>query len=151
RASSRTTSRRPVAGPFPNIRIPEPPIDIQSSTSIATAIEVRGVGKSATGPEGEVSILDNVDLTVAEGDSVAIVGTSSSGKTTLLRLLAALDLPSRGRIRLSGAPLETLDEEARASLLARDVGVVFQSFHLLPPLTAEENVALSLELAGRED
>lgn len=88
---------------------------------------------------------------MAEGDSVAIVGASGSGKTTLLGLLAGLDLPSRGTITLAGARLDTLDEEARAALRAREVGFVFQSFHLLPSLTAEENVALPLELAGRED
>ena len=99
---------------------------------------MRDVGKSVAGPEGEVRILDGVDLTVDEGDSVAIVGASGSGKTTLLGLLA-------------GHRLDALDEEARAALRARDVGFVFQSFHLLPSLTAEENVALPLELAGRED
>ncbi|WP_267460164.1 ABC transporter ATP-binding protein [Xanthomonas euvesicatoria] len=96
-------------------------------------------------------ILDNVSLTVSEGDSIAIVGASGSGKTTLLGLLAGLDLPSRGSIALAGQDLGQLDEEARAALRARDVGFVFQSFHLLPALTAEENIALPLELAGRED
>ena len=90
-------------------------------------------------------------MTVHEGESIAIVGASGSGKTTLLGLLAGLDLPSRGRIELAGADLNTLDEEARAQLRAREVGFVFQSFHLLPALTAEENIALPLELAGRED
>jgi len=90
-------------------------------------------------------------MTVHEGESIAIVGASGSGKTTLLGLLAGLDLPSRGRISLAGADLNTLDEEARAQLRAREVGFVFQSFHLLPALTAEENIALPLELAGRED
>ncbi|MCP3045336.1 ATP-binding cassette domain-containing protein [Xanthomonas euvesicatoria pv. allii] len=90
-------------------------------------------------------------MTVSEGDSIAIVGASSSGKTTLLGLLAGLDLPSRGSIALAGQDLGQLDEEARAALRARDVGFVFQSFHLLPALTAEENIALPLELAGRED
>ncbi|WP_256723173.1 ABC transporter ATP-binding protein [Xanthomonas oryzae] len=96
-------------------------------------------------------MLDNVSLTVSEGDSIAIVGASGSGKTTLLGLLAGLDLPSRGSIALSGQDLGQLDEEARAALRAREVGFVFQSFHLLPALTAEENIALPLELAGRED
>ncbi|WP_268243461.1 ABC transporter ATP-binding protein [Xanthomonas oryzae] len=96
-------------------------------------------------------MLDNVSLTVSEGDSIAIVGASGSGKTTLLGLLAGLDLPSRGNIALSGQDLGQLDEEARAALRAREVGFVFQSFHLLPALTAEENIALPLELAGRED
>ncbi|WP_421100296.1 ABC transporter ATP-binding protein [Stenotrophomonas sp. PUT21] len=109
------------------------------------------VGKSARGPEGEVHILDNIDMTVHEGESVAIVGASGSGKTTLLGLLAGLDLPSHGTIALAGADLNALDEEARAQLRAREVGFVFQSFHLLPALTAEENIALPLELAGRED
>ncbi|CAD7723713.1 Lipoprotein-releasing system ATP-binding protein LolD [Xanthomonas hydrangeae] len=92
-----------------------------------------------------------MSLTVSEGDSIAIVGASGSGKTTLLGLLAGLDLPSRGSIALSGQDLGQLDEEARAALRAREVGFVFQSFHLLPALTAEENIALPLELAGRED
>nr|WP_260217481.1 ATP-binding cassette domain-containing protein [Xanthomonas euroxanthea] len=120
-----------------------------SSTRIA--IDVRDVGKSVSGPEGTLHILDKVSLTVSEGDSIAIVGASGSGKTTLLGLLAGLDLPSRGSIALSGQELGQLDEEARAALRAREVGFVFQSFHLLPALTAEENIALPLELAGRED
>lgn len=90
-------------------------------------------------------------MTVHEGESVAIVGASGSGKTTLLGLLAGLDLPSHGTIALAGAELGALDEETRAQLRAREVGFVFQSFHLLPALTAEENIALPLELAGRED
>ena len=90
-------------------------------------------------------------MTVHEGESVAIVGASGSGKTTLLGLLAGLDLPSHGTIALAGAELNALEEEARAQLRAREVGFVFQSFHLLPALTAEENIALPLELAGRED
>lgn len=120
-------------------------------TRAASAIEVRDVGKSVEGPEGTLHILDNVDLTIDEGDSVAIVGASGSGKTTLLGLLAGLDLPSRGYVTLAGQRLDQLDEEARAVLRAREVGFVFQSFHLLPSLTAEENVALPLELAGREN
>ena len=128
--------------------MPAPADDLP--TTVTAAIRVRGVGKHVTGPEGEVRILEDVDLTVDEGDSVAIVGASGSGKTTLLGLLAGLDLPSAGSIELAGQRLDTLDEEARAALRAREVGFVFQSFHLLPALTAEENVALPLELAGRE-
>lgn len=120
-------------------------------SSTRTAIDVREVGKSVSGPEGTLHILDNISLTVSEGDSIAIVGASGSGKTTLLGLLAGLDLPSRGSIALAGQDLGQLDEEARAALRAREVGFVFQSFHLLPALTAEENIALPLELAGRED
>lgn len=114
-------------------------------------IDARSVGKSVSGPEGTLHILADIDLSVAAGDSVAIVGASGSGKTTLLGLLAGLDLPSHGHISLAGQRLDALDEEQRAALRAREVGFVFQSFHLLPSLTAEENVALPLELAGRED
>ncbi|RBF30041.1 ABC transporter ATP-binding protein, partial [Xanthomonas oryzae pv. oryzae] len=89
-------------------------------------MDVREVGKSVSGPEGTLHILDNVSLTVSEGDSIAIVGASGSGKTTLLGLLAGLDLPSRGSIALSGQDLGQLDEEARAALRAREVGFVFQ-------------------------
>ncbi|MDR2871548.1 MAG: ATP-binding cassette domain-containing protein [Xanthomonadaceae bacterium] len=103
------------------------------------------------GPEEEIKILDDICLTLGEGDNAAIVGASGSGKTTLLGLLAGLDLPTRGQITLAGQRLDTLDEEARAGLRAHHVGFVFQNFHLLPSLTAEENVALPLELTGRDD
>ena len=112
---------------------------------------MRDLGKSVTGPEGTVRILDGIGLTVGEGDSIAIVGASGSGKTTLLGLLAGLDLPSSGSVTLAGETISAMDEEARAAVRARHVGFVFQGFHLLPALTAEENVALPLELAGRED
>ncbi len=85
------------------------------------------------------------------GESFAIVGASGSGKTTLLGLLAGLDTPDAGRIMLDGHALHQLDEEARADLRRRLVGFVFQSFHLLPALTAEENVMLPLELEGSSD
>jgi len=111
-------------------------------------IEVRDVSKSVQGPEGRLDILDGVTLQVAHGESFAIVGASGSGKTTLLGLLAGLDTPSSGSIRLDGHALERMDEEARADLRRRLVGFVFQSFHLLPALSAEENVMLPLELEG---
>jgi putative ABC transport system ATP-binding protein len=114
-------------------------------------IDVREVAKTAAGPEGQIRILDGINLQVEAGQSVAIVGASGSGKTTLLGLLAGLDLASSGHIALAGQALAELDEEARAALRAREVGFVFQSFHLLPSLTAQENVALPLELAGQED
>lgn len=101
-----------------------------------------------TGPAGRLEILRQVDLRVAAGDSFAIVGASGSGKTTLLGLLAGLDRPSGGRIYLHGHPLHEADEEQRAVLRRRLVGFVFQSFHLLPALNAEENVMLPLELDG---
>jgi putative ABC transport system ATP-binding protein len=109
------------------------------------------VSKSVEGPDGRLTILDGVSLEVARGESLAIVGASGSGKTTLLGLLAGLDRPSTGEIRLGGERLDVLDEEARARLRRRLVGFVFQSFHLLPALNAEENVMLPLELEGRSD
>ena len=111
-------------------------------------LEAHDVSKSVDGPEGRLQILDRVGLRVAAGESFAIVGASGSGKTTLLGLLAGLDTPSSGTIRLAGHVLDTLGEEARADLRRRLVGFVFQSFHLLPALSAEENVMLPLELEG---
>jgi len=121
------------------------------SSSSTVLLEVRDLSKSVDGPEGRLDILDGVSLEVLTGESFAIVGASGSGKTTLLGLLAGLDTPTAGSIRLDGHALETLDEEARADLRRRLVGFVFQSFHLLPALTAEENVMLPLELEGRDD
>jgi putative ABC transport system ATP-binding protein len=114
-------------------------------------LDVRDVSKSVNGPEGRLDILSNVAMQVNAGESFAIVGASGSGKTTLLGLLAGLDTPTRGSIRLDGHALEQLDEEARADLRRRLVGFVFQSFHLLPALTAEQNVMLPLELEGHAD
>ena len=111
-------------------------------------LDVRDVSKSVHGPEGRLDILAGVSLQVTEGESFAIVGASGSGKTTLLGLLAGLDTPSAGSILLDGHALEGMDEEARADLRRRLVGFVFQSFHLLPALSAEENVMLPLELEG---
>jgi len=114
-------------------------------------ISAHDVSKSVLGPDGRIDILDGVSLEVPRGTSLAIVGASGSGKTTLLGLLAGLDQPSRGAIALAGTRIETLDEERRAALRRRHVGFVFQSFHLLPALNAEENVMLPLELDGRDD
>ncbi|HLI17350.1 MAG TPA: ATP-binding cassette domain-containing protein [Rhodanobacteraceae bacterium] len=109
-------------------------------------ISATGLGKHVEGPTGRLDILDDVSLEVNAGETVAITGASGSGKTTLLGLLAGLDLPSRGSVRLEGHALEAMDEETRAQLRLKLVGFVFQSFHLLPALTAEENVLLPLEL-----
>jgi len=119
----------------------------------ATDIQIRAfdVSKSVDGPDGRIDILDGVSLEVRSGATLAIVGESGSGKTTLLGLLAGLDTPSRGEIMLSGARIDRLDEEQRAALRRSNVGFVFQSFHLLPALNAEENVMLPLELDGRSD
>jgi putative ABC transport system ATP-binding protein len=121
------------------------------SASRGVLLDAVDVSKSVQGPEGRLDILIGVSLQVREGESFAIVGASGSGKTTLLGLLAGLDTPSSGHIALDGHALESLDEEARADLRRRLVGFVFQSFHLLPALTAEENVMLPLELEGRDD
>jgi putative ABC transport system ATP-binding protein len=122
-----------------------------SASSHGVLLDAVDVSKTVQGPEGRLDILAGVSLEVREGESFAIVGASGSGKTTLLGLLAGLDVPSSGSIRLDGHALERLDEEARADLRRRLVGFVFQSFHLLPALTAEENVMLPLELEGRDD
>ncbi|MFC5740249.1 ABC transporter ATP-binding protein [Dyella tabacisoli] len=122
-----------------------------SGTTPGVLLDVRDVSKSVQGPEGRLDILNKVSLQVYDGESFAIVGASGSGKTTLLGLLAGLDTPSAGSIALHGHALEQLDEEARADLRRRLVGFVFQSFHLLPALTAEENVMLPLELEGSDD
>ena len=120
-------------------------------STASIALSASEVSKTVDGPDGRLTILDGVGLEVARGDSLAIVGASGSGKTTLLGLLAGLDRPSTGSITLAGTCLDALDEEARARLRRRHVGFVFQSFHLLPALNAEENVMLPLDLEGRGD
>lgn len=111
-------------------------------------IEVRNVSKQVVTTEGTLRILDQINLSVADGETIAIVGPSGSGKSTLLGILAGLDLPSEGTVSLNGKNITEMDEEGRAAVRAKDVGFVFQSFHLLPGLTALENVALPLELNG---
>ncbi len=98
--------------------------------------------------EGSLTILHDISLTINRGESVAIVGASGSGKSTLLSLLAGLDLPTSGEVQLAGHPLHQLSEDQRAGVRASQVGFVFQSFLLLPALTALENVTLPAELAG---
>jgi putative ABC transport system ATP-binding protein len=104
--------------------------------------------KKVTSPEGELTILDGVTFDIARGETAAIVGPSGAGKSTLLALLAGLDEPSAGHVWLNGVELTALDEDGRAALRNREVGFIFQSFHLLPSLTAVENVMLPLELSG---
>src|SRR5688572_7279462 len=112
-------------------------------------LKAQSVTKKVSSPEGTLTILAEVDLQIAAGETVAIVGASGAGKSTLLALLAGLDEPSAGRVWLNGAELTALDEDGRAAVRARHVGFVFQSFHLVPSLTAIENVMLPLELAGK--
>jgi len=103
----------------------------------------------AGSPDAEaLTVLDGVDLEIAEGEVVVILGPSGSGKTTLLGLLAGLDRPTEGEVVLAGEALSALDEDARAALRAERIGFIFQSFHLIPTLTALENVLVPLELLG---
>ena len=111
----------------------------------------RGLSQRVATADGELVILSEVELAVKAGETLAITGASGSGKSTLLGLLAGLDHPSAGEIFLLGQRLNDLDEDARARLRAGRVGFVFQSFQLLPALTALENILLPLELAGRAD
>jgi putative ABC transport system ATP-binding protein len=111
-------------------------------------LRAESLTKKVTSPEGELTILDSVSFGVGRGESAAIVGPSGAGKSTLLALLAGLDEPSAGQVWLNGVELTALDEDGRAAIRNREVGFVFQSFHLLPSLTALENVLLPLELSG---
>jgi putative ABC transport system ATP-binding protein len=114
-------------------------------------IRVEALTKIVRSGDDPLTILDNVSFAVEAGASIAVVGASGSGKTTLLGLLAGLDRPTSGEIHVDGLPLSTLDEDARAAMRQRLLGFVFQSFQLLPALTALENVMLPLELAGADD
>lgn len=117
----------------------------QQDTAVLTAADL---GKSVVGPSGHLTILEDLNMRVAAAEVVAIVGPSGSGKSTLLGILAGLDQPSTGSVHLLGEPLAELDEDGCARLRAGKVGFVFQSFQLLPGLSAVENVMLPLELAG---
>jgi putative ABC transport system ATP-binding protein len=116
-----------------------------------TVLKAEKITKQVSSPEGTLTILADVDLAIAGAETVAIIGASGAGKSTLLALLAGLDEPSSGRVWLNGVDLTGLDEDGRAAIRARHVGFVFQSFHVLPSLTAIENVMLPLELAGKPD
>ena len=111
-------------------------------------IEANHITKEVTTSEGVLRILDDINLTVIDGEALAIIGPSGSGKSTLLGILAGLDTPSAGVVRVNGEDITAMTEEGRAAMRARYVGFVFQSFHLLPSLTALENVSLPLELRG---
>jgi len=114
-------------------------------------LEAKGVSKTVSSPEGPLTILADVSLSVRNSETLAIVGPSGAGKSTLLALLAGLDSPSTGRVSIAGVDLTELDEDGRAAIRGRHVGFVFQSFHLIPSLTAIENVMLPLELGNRPD
>ena len=128
------------------------PFMSESKSSPATPIiSVEHVFKSVTDSTGTLDILRDIDFRLASGETVAIVGASGSGKSTLLSIIAGLDTPTRGTVRLDGHDLFALNEDGRAALRAQKVGFVFQSFQLMGNLTALENVMLPLELADRSD
>ena len=117
----------------------------------ALVLSADRLSKQVSSPEGTLTILQEVTLQVQQGESVAIMGASGAGKSTLLALLAGLDVPTSGQVSIKGIQLAELDEDGRAAVRAQYVGFVFQSFHLVPSLTALENVMLPLELAGKTD
>ena len=114
-------------------------------------IELRGVSKTVQSGDHPLTILHPLDYTIAPGQFVAIVGPSGSGKSTLLGLLAGLDAPSTGHISIDGTDITTLGEDALARLRGEKIGFVFQFFHLVPSLTAVENISVPMEIAGRRD
>lgn len=116
---------------------------------VNNAIDVTGLSKQVMDATGQLTILKDINFTVSLGDSIAITGPSGSGKSTLLGILAGLDTPTKGDVIVNGQSIFAMDEDGRAAFRARHVGFVFQSFHLLPNLTALENVMLPLELTGK--
>ena len=129
----------------------EPVAPVAPSAPVAPLIAVEGVCKSVTDSTGTLDILRDIHFQLAPKETVAIVGASGSGKSTLLSIIAGLDTPTRGTVRLAGQDLFALDEDGRAALRAQKIGFVFQSFQLMGNLTALENVMLPLELADRRD
>ena len=113
-----------------------------------SVLAARGIGKTVKSGDADLVILREIDLEVTRGTAVAVVGASGSGKSTLLAILAGLDTPSAGTVELDGVDLTALDEDRRAELRGRSLGFVFQSFQLLPALSALENVMLPLELTN---
>jgi len=121
------------------------------STKNSQVLTARGIGKTVKSGDADLVILRDIDLAVTQGEAVAIAGASGSGKSTLLAILAGLDTPTSGVVELDGQNIFLMDEDRRAELRGRAVGFVFQSFQLLPALTALENVMLPLELANHPD
>jgi putative ABC transport system ATP-binding protein len=122
-----------------------------TSTAAMPAIALAGVNLALGRGAARVHILKDLDLTIATGEAVGLVGPSGSGKSTLLMVMAGLERPETGRVVVNGRDLGTLGEDALARFRGRHIGIVFQSFHLIPTMTALENVAVALELAGVAD
>src|SRR3954447_14336683 len=141
----------PVVKAVIKINSPSRKFFMSNNVVVRPIVQAVGLTKQVSTGDEKLTILENINLEVNAGDSVAIVGASGSGKSTLLGLLAGLDTPSAGKVHLDGEDIFSLDEDARAALRGRVLGFVFQSFQLLPALTAIENVMLPLELAGRDD
>ncbi|MEM6818297.1 MAG: ABC transporter ATP-binding protein [Pseudomonadota bacterium] len=119
-----------------------------ASPATRSVLEARALTRTVPTVDGTLTILDDVSFTAGRGETLAIIGPSGAGKSTLLALLAGLDTPTRGEVILDGHSLQGLDEDGRATVRAGRVGFVFQSFHLIPALTALENVMMPLELTG---
>lgn len=125
--------------------------DVRAASGAAPLVRLSGVELTLESGAGAVNILRGVDLEIAAGDTVAITGASGSGKSTLMAVVAGLERPTGGRVEVAGRELGALDEDALALFRRANVGIVFQSFHLIPTMTALENVAVPMELAGRAD
>lgn len=136
----RTSHSVPIGSPL--LASPAPP------SAPHALLDVRGIGRQVPGPEAGLTLLEDVNFTLFEGESLAITGPSGSGKTTLLGLLAGLDIPSSGEILLDGKAFSTLNEDQRANRRGANCAFVFQEFHLVADMNALENVMLPLELAG---
>ncbi len=118
------------------------------SQTIDPILRLAGVHLKLASQAGEVNILRGVDLSVAPGETVAVVGPSGSGKSTMMMIVAGLERPTQGEVHVAGQNLTTLDEDGLALFRRRSIGIVFQAFHLIPTMTALENVAIPLEFAG---
>ena len=127
------------------------PVTIASSPSDSALIDVRNLSLSLGNPPTRIDILRDIDLQVAAGETVALLGPSGSGKSSLMAILAGLERPSGGEVRVAGLDVGRLDEDALAVARRGRIGIVLQAFHLLPTMTAIENVAVPLELAGERD